>query len=711
MLDYLMLFAQTAEATDPTGKLKYLALMAALGLIAVILSYVVILFAFYEAGEMDEALVRSGAGGPKVAIQGGLWKFPKIHKFQRVTLRSLKLDVRSGRQATTGDQSLDGEGNLVEHEGSSSGDGREGIARGMGVIRDSDHLPIIINAEFYVHVPAKEDYVINAARTLGEKADPKQGEGRGKHWEKKSGKASEDVAILAIREFAQEKLWGALRGVAGTMTLQEMHQNRLAFTDNVANALEHDLKENGLELESVAIESLDQEPLRAVEKRAGEGSVFDEGALTTLITKVEAAKTARNDARKREEAKREDADTQYREASVKFEERRILATAEQEERVKNKTRDLVKSIETFEAAAHLEQTKVVEDCGFEANAKIEQVAIDFEKLQSDLEKSKRTLIAQNEREFGLAELSRDQDLETEEEKVKEAIELRAIGRVATVGNQANECKQQVGVAKENALAEIGVAGETKLLRISERQKEVADANTYTNTAKAEAERAEQSISTARIEEELRGNTVAPVAAEATAEVERKKKVVLSAEASRDKDVLNAQGTVALAHGSRDSDLAKGASASAILSRGQAEAESRRLDGEAEKVYAQAEVIQAEKQLLNKDAIGKYLYAKNAPLLAAHLKDAVAAAFKPMEGMIDGFKILQVNTDGGSENGGPFGDIMRTITRNAPAGALLNEMLSMSGSDLKVQDLLEKLFGTITTTLAGKSSPADPAETS
>ena len=704
MLDYLMLFAQAAEATDanPTDKLKYLALMAALGIIALLLSYVVTLWFFYQAGEMDEALVRSGAGGPKVAIQGGLWKFPKIHKFQRVTLRTLKLDVRSGRAAVTGDLSLDGEGDLVEHEGSFQEGQREGIARGMGVIRDSENLPIIINAEFYVHVPAKEDYVINAARTLGEKADPKYGEGRGREKDKKSGKASEDVAIAAIRGFTEEKLWGALRGVAGTMTLQEMHQNRLAFTDNVANALEHDLKENGLELESVAIESLDQEPLRAVEKRAGEGSVFDEGALTTLITKVEAAKTLRNDARKREEAKREEADTQYREASVKFEERRILATAEQEERVKNRTRELVKSIETFEATAHLEQTEVVEDCGYKANAKIEQVAVDFEKLQSDLENSKRTLIAQNEREYGLAELSRDQDLETEEEKVKEAIELRAIGRVATVGNQANQCKQQVGVAKENALAEIGVAGETKLLRISERQKEVADANTYTNTSKAEAERAEQSIATARIEEALRGQTVAPIAAEASAEAERKKKTVLASEAARDKAVLDAQGVVALAQGDRDSDLAKGAAASAILSRGQAEAESRRLDGEADKVYAQAEIILAEKQLLTEDAIGKYLYAKNAPLLAAHLKDAVAAAFKPMEGMIDGFKILQVNTDGGSENGGPFGDVMRTITRNAPAGALLNEMLSMSGSEMNVQDLVEKLFGTIAT-IAGKSS--------
>ena len=115
----------------------------------------------------------------------------------------------------------------------------------------------------------------------------------------------------------------------------------------------------------------------------------------------------------------------------------------------------------------------------------------------------------------------------------------------------------------------------------------------------------------------------------------------------------------------------------------------------------------EKELLNDKTIAKYLYAKNAPQLASHLKDAVAAAFKPMEGMIDGFKILQVNTDGGSE-GGPFGDVIRTITKNAPAGAVLNEMLSMSGSPMNVSDLVEKLFGTIAT-IAGKAPAADADE--
>jgi hypothetical protein len=171
--------------------------------------------------------------------------------------------------------------------------------------------------------------------------------------------------------------------------------------------------------------------------------------------------------------------------------------------------------------------------------------------------------------------------------------------------------------------------------------------------------------------------------------------------------LDALGYVATAHGHRDSDLAKGAASAAILSRGQADSESRRLDAEADKVYAQSEVIRQEKELLTDQTIAKYLYAKNAPQLAGHFKDAVAAAFKPMEGMIDGFKILQVNTDGGSDSG-PFGDVIRTITKNAPAGAILNEMLSMSGSDLQVKDLVEKLFGTITT-LAGKSSSADSDE--
>src|SRR6476619_2989825 len=55
---------------------------------------------FYRRCGADEALVRTGAGGNKVIIGGGLTVYPIFHQLLRVPLRSIKLSVeRSGRNA------------------------------------------------------------------------------------------------------------------------------------------------------------------------------------------------------------------------------------------------------------------------------------------------------------------------------------------------------------------------------------------------------------------------------------------------------------------------------------------------------------------------------------------------------------------------------------------------------------------------------------
>ena len=147
-------------------------------------------------------------------------------------------------------------------------------------------------------------------------------------------------------------------------------------------------------------------------------------------------------------------------------------------------------------------------------------------------------------------------------------------------------------------------------------------------------------------------------------------------------------------------MAVGEAAGAVLELGQAEAESKRLK-------AEAEIIEREAELLTDDSVVKYLLSKNAPALAGHMTDAVAAAFKPLE-KIEGMRILQVNTDGGTgSNGSPMNDIMRNITQNAPAGAIVNEILEMSGSELKLKDILEKVVTTATTGLqAGLQDVSD-----
>ena len=117
---------------------------------------------------------------------------------------------------------------------------------------------MLLEADIYLHVPPREQYIINAARTFGERLDPR-------HWEpivdQATGINKESLIIQTIRSFAAEKLAAAIRDEVATMTLEEMNANRLSFTEHVTAHVEEDLKENGLAIESITIKSVDQAPL------------------------------------------------------------------------------------------------------------------------------------------------------------------------------------------------------------------------------------------------------------------------------------------------------------------------------------------------------------------------------------------------------------------------------------------------------------------
>jgi uncharacterized membrane protein YqiK len=637
---------------------------------AVILMVLLLVFLvskYYKTCEMDEALVRSGRGGARVAIQGGIWVFPIIHKMQRVTLRTLKLNVET-----------------------------------------DDHLPIIINTEIYVRIPRKEEYVIAAATTLGEKADPKARLTGSRGVTADAVADYEEDATKAISNVVKQKLISSIRGVAATMTLGEMHGNQLGFADKVADILEQDLKENGLELETVSIESIDQEPLTSARLKEGaEGNIFDANAVTALVTGIQQAETRRNAVERDEQVTRKTKDTEYEKRRLDLDQEFVYATEEQQRAVENKKVEMSAEIDKFEAETNRAKVELVEQNQLTANKTIEQAAMELEVFQGECEKDKAVQIAHFELEFQTEELERDRAVEKLEENVMEDIRMAEITRVQNVGSRAIQSKQVVGVGLEQAERAIEVAGverqETREVRTQEmevavrvKEQEVANAATSTNRARAAAAEAEQAIETAAERERQRAQTVIPAEIAAVAEVRLKEQRILEAEKERDAVVLAAegeklalelaaQGEVAQAEGTRDADVARGQGADALLVLGRAEAERDRLTNE-------ALIIKREAELLNDKTVVKYLFAKNAPELAKILPPAIEAAFKPLES-IEGMRILQVNTDGGGGSGdNPLSNIMKNLVKNAPAIPVLNEMLGFGGVETTVQEMVEKAIG-------------------
>ncbi len=602
----------------------------------------------YSTCEQDEAIVRTGAGGPRVAIGGGMWKLPVVHNVSRVTLRTLKLDVKAGR----------------EH--------------GAGVMRSKDMLPIVLDAEIYVRVPQKEEYVLNAARTLGEKADPKahiSGNRGGRKGRGEDIKDFEEMATKEIGKLTEQKLRSGIRSAIATMTLSEAYSDPAGFQDNVSRILEIDLKENGLELETVAIEDFKQESLAHLEKTAN-SDVQDAMALRTLKTMVETEATKINEVAKGEDKKRQEQDTNWVQEISVLQEHQRSAVLIKERNIANKEEETEAEKDQFRANIELEKTKIVENAEFEAGKITEETAKNLEIFEKECERDRLTAQAKLDQESEAARLQCQRDVETLEQTVDEAIKSAEIDKQQNIGVRSEQMRKTVDLSSE------------------EREQEVQRALVITNQTKAETASAEEKIQSAKFEEQQRRDLIIPAEVEEQQAGIKRREAEIAAETLRDQEriaataekevkLLHAEAeklqVVLQAEAEKQAENLKGEAADAILAYGRAEAEARLLE-------YQANIVKAESELLESDNVLNYYIAKNMPELISALPKVVEAVFKPME-KIEGMRIHQVNVEGGN-NSNPMTSLLKNFAQAAPAAGLINELLQMGGGNKSIGEVIE-----------------------
>lgn len=189
----------------------------------------VLLVKFYTLVPKEKALIRTGVGGEKVMMSGGLFVLPGFHKAQWVSLRTVKLSVKR--------------------------DGHDSLITG-------DKLRVDVNTEFFLRVSNNVESVATASQTLGD--------------------TSTDMA--ALKNLVEAKFIDALRSVAATMTMHELHEKRAEFVRQVQALVKVDLEKNGLELESVALTSLNQTEKSFFSSE----NAFDAEGLAALTRQTEA---------------------------------------------------------------------------------------------------------------------------------------------------------------------------------------------------------------------------------------------------------------------------------------------------------------------------------------------------------------------------------------------------------------------------------------
>lgn len=183
----------------------------AIGIVIILAILVVVFASFYKRSTREFSLIRTGLGGRKVVMDGGVLVLPYFHDLSRVNMQTTRFEVtRSADQA----------------------------------LITKDRMRVDVGVEFYVSVDPSIDGISRAAQTLGNRtSNPEK-----------------------LHELIDGKLIDTLRSVAARMTLDELHENRGEFVVEVQQNVAESLSRNGLALESVSLTSLDQTPFKSLDE-------------------------------------------------------------------------------------------------------------------------------------------------------------------------------------------------------------------------------------------------------------------------------------------------------------------------------------------------------------------------------------------------------------------------------------------------------------
>ena len=644
-----------------------------------VLSVVAVTMAkFYRRCGADEALVRTGSGGNKVVIGGGITVYPILHQLLRVSLRSIKLSVeRSGKNA------------LVTR----------------------DKIRANVTTELYIKVEPIQEDVLSAARSFGER----------------------NLDEHAIGDLIEGKLTDALRSVAANQTFMDLHGQRKQFAEHIQTALSEELKKNGLTLENVSITALAMVPVKDLDPH----DVFDAEGLRAITDSVQSNAEKTNQIQREKELAIKLQNVEARKRALSLEQDQAHAEADQSRRVaeysatqkaeqaqavylQNKAQETARIVNE-QAIALAQQSRLLAEREAQIAAEKAQQTAEIQKQRTleaaMIEKDKLVQAAEIDRQKALeaATIEKQQVIETAEIVKQQAIETGRITKQIAVTQSEEEAARAAAL---KAQAEAGREQATQAIITVE---ETAKANREKAIAIIKAEEAAQQSKIAAEREafklKLEAETRA-AAVKAQAEGEASAKRALA-----EGDVARAQGVA------QAQELSADAAAKVLRTEAQAEADRVRISAEA-KATAAAQEAQAMIALAEAtqrrgeaeaEAKRKLLEAENMVSTKFLLRDVALRALDVLPDVtrelmapaksISEIKVLQLQGMGqgggsGEGNGSPAGfgvasPVLKTILEAGAAYPLLREMMQFSQVDTAaLADKARSLLGALPEELKG-----------
>lgn len=568
---------------------------AAIGVVAAIafFSTLIVFVKSWKKASAEMAFVRTGKGGERVIISGGSLVFGFLHNIRMISLETMQLEVaRKGEQA----------------------------------LITKDKYRVDLEVVFHIRVEPIEERVSNAARSLGDKA----------------------LSASSVKDLVEGKLVGALRSVAATRDLLELHQKRDQFADAVHETLKSELMKNGLTLETVSIVHLDQTD----RKFYNPTNVFDAEGLRMITEQTELRRKERNEIERITQVAVKERDVS---TEVEIKRREVEGSKVSLELEKNRE------------IAQAQQTREIE------TYKADQMRQTMEQKLSQEEQVSKRKIAKDQA-VQEAQIQTDLKIQSESIERDRAVQQAAIEKDILLVKKAQE-KEAAELAKETFLAtkrqekqQAEVTAELAIER-AKRDKAIGIIQKEQEREKREAERFVTVAERAKAE-------AAVVTVQKTAEAEREKQIaIIHQQASSEQDRIQKQ-------------IAADASAYEVQKAAEAKATAAELEAQAMERLAQAQLAQAQAQAAGvrahieaRNAIASNVLVQEAVVkLIDNAPEIVRELMKPAEKISD-IKIVNLSGmpghENGNGNGGTTSKVLGSILEAGAALPLFKELLKFA----------------------------------
>lgn len=427
----------------------FLSTLGVVGAALVVLALIGLLVVkFYKLSTKEQSFIRTGVGGEKVIINGGAFVIPGVHQAMMVNMKTLKLEVYRG--------------------------GKDSLVAG-------DKMRVDVKVDFFVRVKADAESISKAATTLGQ--------------------MTMDAALL--KNQVEAKFVDALRAVAATMPMHQLHEKRAEFVQAVQHSVAEDLLKNGLELESVSLTSLNQTDKQFFDPN----NAFDAEGLAELTRQTETR-------RKEVNAVKQDTLVAIAEKDLSATQQTLALKRSQSEAELRNAQEIATMTATQTAEVsrvNAEGRRLAESADLDANQQIAQKRIDTERAIAEADATKKKAV------------------ETAQIGAETAIRLASQEQAITVANKSREeAAAEAEAAQARALA---VAADEKVT--TAREVEIAERSKAVTLVQADEKARQASI-----------GIIVAAEAERTAAENIAQAARMRAEGDRDASLLRAEATIA-----------------------------------------------------------------------------------------------------------------------------------------------------------------------